>query len=198
MQLTRRLEDQSLDVFHLWGVLLSLGSVNDSPLETSTYRAEFSAMHTATEEIILIWYMLQSLSIPVKDHTKDFGNNISVLISSTKEGAELKKKHIALSFHMVHKAIAAEIIALHHITRHYNYANILLRLLILRCWKIMLSMYLGATHCAMHIFVDPGKVVPARATHGGIHKQICQWVLKWSNACLHMSQASTLAPVPYK
>jgi len=94
-------------------------------VETSTYSTEFSALCTAIEESISIRSMLCSLGIPIIEHTKVFGNNLSVILSSTWDSAELKKKHTALSFHMVHEAVAAEIIALHHIPGYYNYADIL-------------------------------------------------------------------------
>ena len=69
--------------------------------------------------------MLRSLGIPMKDCTTVFGDNLSILISSTSEGAELKKKHTVLSFHMVREAVAAKVIAPHHIPGYYNYADIL-------------------------------------------------------------------------
>jgi len=100
-------------------------SRRQSTVETSTYSAEFSALRTATEESISIWYMLRSLGIPVVERTKVFGDNLSVILSSTSDSAELKKKHTALSFHMVREAVAAEIIAPHHIPGYYNYADIL-------------------------------------------------------------------------
>jgi len=68
--------------------------------------------------------MLRCLGVLVSTQTKIFGDNLSVLISSTTEGATLKKKHTALSFHAVHEAVAADIVAPHHIPGRYNYADI--------------------------------------------------------------------------
>ena len=79
--------------------------------------------------------MLWSLGIPMKDCTTVFGDNLSILISSTSEGAELKKKHTALSFHMVREAVAAEIIAPHHIPGYYNYADILTKAVDMETFK---------------------------------------------------------------
>ena len=79
--------------------------------------------------------MLRSLGIPVIERTKVFGDNLSVILSSTSDSAELKKKHTALSFHMVCEAVAVEIIALHHIPRYYNYANILMKAVDMETFK---------------------------------------------------------------
>ena len=89
----------------------------------------------ATEESISIQYMLQSLGIPMKDRMTVFGDNLSILISSTSEGAELKKKHTVLSFHMVREAVAAEIIAPHHVPGYYNYADILMKAIDMETFK---------------------------------------------------------------
>ena len=62
-------------------------SCRQSTVKTSTYSAEFSALRTATKESISIWYMLRSLSIPIIERTKVFGDNLSIILSSTSDSA---------------------------------------------------------------------------------------------------------------
>ena len=54
-----------------------------------------------------------------------FGDNKSVVDSSITLHAKLHKHHMALSFHHVHEAIAAKIVAFYHITGKANPADIL-------------------------------------------------------------------------
>ena len=52
------------------------------------------------------------VKIPVNETvpTKVFGDNLSIILSSTNPGRDLSKKHVAISFHVVREAIAAGII----------------------------------------------------------------------------------------
>ena len=96
-------------------------------IATSTYCAEFIAMRSAVEEAISIRYMLRCLGVPVTRPTDLFGDNFGVIQSAEIPEGELKKKHIAISYHYVREAIAARIVnALHaHWCRSYeNFADI--------------------------------------------------------------------------
>ncbi len=70
-------------------------------------------MHSAVEETISIRYMLRCLGIPVTNPTDLFGNNFGVIQSAEIREGELKKKHIAISYHYVREAIAAKIVNAH-------------------------------------------------------------------------------------
>ena len=76
-------------------------------IATSTYCAEFISMRSAVEEAISICYMLRCLGIPVSKPTDLFGDNFGVIQSAKIPKGELKKKHIAISYHYVREAIAA-------------------------------------------------------------------------------------------
>lgn len=54
-----------------------------------------------------------------------FGDNKSVVESSTTPHAKLHKRHTALSFHRVREAVAAKIIGYYHIDGDKNPADIL-------------------------------------------------------------------------
>ena len=69
--------------------------------------------------------MLRYLGVPVYEKTYMFGDNKSVVDSSSIPYAKLHKRHTALSFHRVHEAIAAGIIQFIHLPGSLNPADIL-------------------------------------------------------------------------
>ena len=79
-------------------------------IASSTYCAEFLAMRLATEEAISLRYMLRCLGVPVKSPTKLFGDNKGSIQSANIPDGELKKKHIAISYHFVREHVASQII----------------------------------------------------------------------------------------
>lgn len=93
-------------------------------IATSTYCAEFVAMRSAVEEAISIRSMLRCLGIPVSRPTKLYGDNKGSIQSANIPDGELKKKHIAISYHYVREAIAAKIVDVIHIFSHENFADI--------------------------------------------------------------------------
>ena len=94
-------------------------------VETATYGSEFVATRIATEQIIANRLMLRYMGIPVKEHTYLFGDNKSVVDSSSKPHAVLHKQHTVLSFHRVREAVASKIIKFFHIDGAINPADIL-------------------------------------------------------------------------
>ena len=100
-------------------------SKKQGTVETATYGSEFVAARIATEQIMANRQMLRYLGIPVEKHTYMFGDNKSVVDSSSKPHAVLHKRHTALSFHRVREAIAAKILKFYHIAGNVNPADIL-------------------------------------------------------------------------
>ena len=94
-------------------------------IATSTYCAEFMAMRAATEEAVALRYMLRSLGVPLDGPTKLFGDNLGVIQSASIPDANLKKKHVALSYHCVREAVAAGVIAPFWVNTHENFADIM-------------------------------------------------------------------------
>ena len=68
---------------------------------------------------------LRYLGVTVKGSTMMFGDNESVVNSSSIPHARLHKRHTALSFHRVREGIAAGIARFHHIGSKFNPADIL-------------------------------------------------------------------------
>ena len=118
-------------------------------MASSTYAAEFCALRTATEEAMSLRYMLRCLGCNVPaDYscaTKVFCDNFSVIQNSQNPAADLSKKHVAISYHVVREAVAAGIIEPYWIKSGYNMADILTKQLPKPEFK---------EHCA-HIFWQP-------------------------------------------
>ena len=86
-------------------------------------------MRMAVEEAISLRYMLRCFGVPVTKPTRMFGDNKGVLDSVNIPQSEMKKKHIAISYHLVREAIAAKIIDSSWINSYENYADLLTKAL---------------------------------------------------------------------
>ena len=104
-------------------------SKRQGSIASSTYAAEFSALRTATEEAQSLRYMLRCLgcNIPCdgSSPTRIFGDNLSVILNSQNPAADLSKKHVAISFHVVREAVAAGIIEPYWLKGKYNTPDIM-------------------------------------------------------------------------
>lgn len=96
-----------------------------STVETATFGSEFVAARTGVDQIMDLRYTLRYLGVPIKGKSYMFGDNESVVKNSTIPHSQLKKRHVALSYHRVREAIAAGIIIFHHIKGENNPADIL-------------------------------------------------------------------------
>ena len=93
--------------------------------ESATYGSEFVAARTAVQQCRALRITLRYLGVPIKGATIMFGDNESVIKSSTVPYSLLNKRHHALSYHSVREAIAADIVRFHHIPGDQNPADIL-------------------------------------------------------------------------
>jgi hypothetical protein len=100
-------------------------SKKQSTVETATYGSEFVAARTATEQIIANRQSLRYLGVKVQGPTILFGDNNSVVGSASVPQSKLGKRHVALSFHRVREAIAANILRFEWIDGEENPADIL-------------------------------------------------------------------------
>ena len=96
-----------------------------STVETATFGSEFVAARTATEQTTDLRNTFRYLGVPVETPTMMFGDNETVVNSSTVPHSKLMKRHNALSYHKTRESIAARILAFHHIPGTENPADIL-------------------------------------------------------------------------
>ena len=89
-------------------------SKRQATVETATYGSEFVAARIATHQIIDLRTTLRYLGVPVNGESFMFGDNQSVVTSSTIPHSALNKRHNALSYHRVREAVAAGIIRFYH------------------------------------------------------------------------------------
>ena len=94
-------------------------------VETATYGSEFVATRICVEQIIEMRNTLRYLGVPVYGSSIMFGDNMSVVDSSSMPHAKLHKRHHALSFHKVREAVAAKICKYFHVRGDTNPADVL-------------------------------------------------------------------------
>eukprot|EP00957_Ditylum_brightwellii_P189598 14432122-Ditylum_brightwellii.AAC.1 len=100
-------------------------SKQQGTVETSTYGAKFMAMKTTAEEVMAVRYMLRCLGVKVSKPTCILDDNRSVIIDSTVTSSLLKKKHVAISYHMAHEATAARIVHPLKTKGDWNFVDVL-------------------------------------------------------------------------
>ncbi len=94
-------------------------------VETATYGSEFIAARIATEHIMDLQNTLRYFEVPIEDKTYMFGDNKSVVTSSTLPRSILKKRHHFLAYHRVREAIASGIIKFFHMAGTENPSDVL-------------------------------------------------------------------------
>ena len=102
--------------------------------ETATYGAEFCAGRTCIEQVVDLRNTLRYLGVPLHEISYIFGDNKSMIDSSTNPQSRLHKRHNILSYHYVRSMIARGYIALVHtnskdnladvVTKHWSYNSV--------------------------------------------------------------------------
>ena len=100
-------------------------SKKQATVETATYGSEFVADRTCVEQIIDLRTTLHYLGVHVKEKSYMFGDNKSVVDSSSNLYSKLHKRHNALSFHRVHEAIASRYVDFNYLPSEHNPADIM-------------------------------------------------------------------------
>ena len=95
-------------------------SKKQTTVETATYGSEFVAAKTATEQIMDIRQTLSYLGAPIGAKSFFFGDNKSVVTSTTIPHSTLTKRYNILDFHRDREAIAAKIMAFYWNQSAYN------------------------------------------------------------------------------
>ena len=98
-------------------------------VETATYGSEFVGSKTCVEHIMDHRYCMRMLGIPLDGPAWMFGDNQSVVTSSTIPHSSLTKRHNALAYHRVREAIAAKVVFFKHISGKQNPADVLTKFL---------------------------------------------------------------------
>ena len=99
--------------------------MRQATVETATYGSELVAAKTATEQIMDLRNTLRYLGVPIMNKAYMFGDDKSVVTSSTIPQSILNKRHNMLSYHRVREAIAAKILEFHLCSSRQNRSDIL-------------------------------------------------------------------------
>ena len=100
-------------------------SKRQETVENATYGSEFVAAMTSTEQILDIRQPLRYLGVPIKSKAYMFGDNKSVVTSSTVPHSLLSKRNNILSYHRDREAIAAKILVFDGCDSSQNKSDIL-------------------------------------------------------------------------
>ena len=92
-------------------------SKKQSTVETATYGSEFTSAKTAIQQTRGLCTTLRYLGVPVDDTSYMFGDDGSVVTSSTIPDSQLGRRPLALSYHYVREAVASGMVKFHHIPR---------------------------------------------------------------------------------
>jgi len=93
--------------------------------ETATYGSEFVSERACVEQVVDLRNSFRYLGLPVNDISYVFGDNESMINSSSFPHAKLHKKHNILSYHYVRSMVASVFIAMYHIPSKDNLADVL-------------------------------------------------------------------------
>ena len=101
--------------------------------------------------------MLQFLGVPICERSIMFGDNKSVVDSSTSPNAKLNKRHTMLSFHCVCEAIAHHFCAFFHIDGELNPADILSKHWSYTKVRDLLQALMFVSGDTMQLYIPDGK-----------------------------------------
>ena len=107
------------------GTIVAWHTQRQGQVETATYGSEFTSAKTCTEQIMDLRYTLRMMGVPLDGPSWMFGDNESVVTSSTIPSSTLNKRVAALAYHRVREAIARKIIHFVHIPGKENPADVL-------------------------------------------------------------------------
>ena len=100
-------------------------SKRQTTVETATYGSEFTAARIAVEQIMDLRITLRYFGVPIEGPAYLFGDNQSVVTSSTLPHFGLNKRWNALSYHRVREAVASKMVRFYHIKGEHNPADVL-------------------------------------------------------------------------
>ena len=104
-------------------------SKKQNTVMTATYGSEFTSARITTEQTIDIRYTCRMMGISLDGPSWMFGNNKSVITSSTIPGSKLNKRHNALSYHKVREAVCAKVLHFIYLKSDDNPADMLTKFL---------------------------------------------------------------------
>lgn len=100
-------------------------SKRQNTVESSTFSSGFIAMRTCMEHITALRYKLRMFGVPEDYSAKVLCDNESVVRNSSRLDSSLNRKHCALAYHAVRRAVAADIAVIGWVPTGLNLADAL-------------------------------------------------------------------------
>jgi hypothetical protein len=104
-------------------------SKKQATAESSVFGSEFVAIKPPFEDLRGLRYKLRMKGVPLEGPTFIYGDNMSVINNSSKPESTLKKKSNSICYHAVREAVAMGECGVGHIRTHYNFADLLTKML---------------------------------------------------------------------
>ena len=100
-------------------------SKRQKTVEMSTYGSELITARLGVEELLALRYKLRMMGVMIESTTVMLGDNRATVLNTTLPSSNLKKKHLACSYHRIREAIAGNILSYGHIPTEKNTADML-------------------------------------------------------------------------
>jgi hypothetical protein len=110
-------------IMYLNSAIIDWYSKRQDTVETATYGSEMIAARIAVEKIIEMRTSLRYLGVQLEPHAYMFGDNQSVVTSTTIPHSKLNKRHNILSYHRIREAIASGMVRFFHCVSETNQAD---------------------------------------------------------------------------
>ena len=104
-------------------------SKKQSTVETSVFSTEFVAMKQGIDALRGLRYKLRIIGIPIFGPSYIYGDNMSVIHSSSRPESVLRKKSNSIRYHTVHESVAMGESLVGHIPSKENIAEFLSKVL---------------------------------------------------------------------
>ena len=120
------IRSQSGIILYVNGAPITWYSKRQNTVESSTFGSEFIALRIGTELLKALRYKLRMMGIPLSEEPSVvWVDNNSVVCNTSVPESTLKKKHVAICYHLVREAAAAGILTIYHIRSEENRSDIL-------------------------------------------------------------------------
>ena len=108
---------------------ISFYSKKQNTVESSTFGSEFIAMKIAMEKLIALRYKLRMMGVPIDGPSNVFCDNDSVVKSSVRPEAVLKKKCVSIAYHKTRECFASAIANIYFEYSDMNLADLFTKVL---------------------------------------------------------------------
>ena len=100
-------------------------SKRQKTVELSTYGSELVTARMGVEELLALRYKLRMMGVMIESTSVMIGDNRATILNTTLPSSNLKKKHLACSYHRIREAIAGNILSYGHVPTDKNVADML-------------------------------------------------------------------------